>query len=937
MPVDHADHILSRSHIHIKGARIHNLKGLSVAIPHNQLVVITGLSGSGKSSLAFDTLFAEGQRRYVESLSTYARQFLGRMEKPPVDFIKGLTPAIAIEQKGQNRHPRSTVGTMTEIYEYLKLLYARIGATYSPISHEQVTKDSVSDIVDYIHTYPQGTRVMILYPLGNTPKTELADVLKIVLAKGFTRVVRQGEVKFIEEMLQDSATTARDKAPLDVIVDRCVVDKPDSDEAYRIADSIRTAFFEGHGTCLVDVVEQGRRTFSDRFEHDGMTFEEPSVAFFSFGNPYGACKTCEGLGQIMGVDPDKVIPDKTLSVSEGAILPWKGAKMQSWLTPLLANGRSWGFPLNKPYKDLHDKYKEVLWQGCKTFKGLNTFFNYLEANVHQIQYKILLSRYVGKTRCKDCQGTRIRKDAAYVKVGDHSITELLIKPIDDLAAYFDQLTLTEHQRLIAERLLLEIKSRLSYMQQVGLGYLTLNRLTATLSGGEHQRIKVATALSSTLVGTTYILDEPTIGLHPRDTKRLTDVLFRLKQLGNTVIVVEHEEAVMKVADQLIEIGPEAGTGGGNLVFQGTLEALRQSDQGYTARYLNNIDRIELPTERRKSAYAFRILGARENNLKDINVEIPLGVMVTITGVSGSGKSTLVNRIIYPALRYWLGLRGDAIGECDKLDGDLDHISHIEFIDQQPIGKSSRSNPATYVKAYDMIRSLFAGQPLAQERRYSAGDFSFNTPGGRCETCQGEGETKIEMQFMADIYLPCEACQGRRFQDEILEVAYAGKNIADVLAMTVDEAMEFFARERVILSLLSPLQEVGLGYMQLGQSANSLSGGEAQRVKLASYLSKDRPDAHTLFVFDEPTTGLHMHDISKLLHSINALIQAGNSVLIIEHNMEVIKCADWVIDLGPEGGERGGEVVFSGTPEELVQVGKSYTGRYLRGKLRGQIT
>ncbi len=926
------DQLNARDYIIVKGAQVHNLKNLGVAIPRNKLVVITGLSGSGKSSLAFDTLFAEGQRMYVESLSAYARQFLGRMEKPAVDYIRGVAPAIAIEQKNHTKHPRSTVGTSTEIYDYLKLLYARVGITHSPVSGQQVTKDSVSDVVDYIQQHQEGTKVMILAPLKISPTRSLVDTLKIELGKGFTRVM-QGEVMLlIEELIADQATLSTQEA-LYLLIDRIVVSTNNEDDQFRMADSVQTAFFEGEGVCLIEVLDKERRTFSDRFERDGITFEVPSVNFFSFNNPYGACRTCEGFGKILDVDEDKVIPNKRLSVDEGAIVPWKSETMQKWLDPLIKQSKQFDFPLHKPYNALSAEQKKLLWTGKKFFKGLDAFFKHLAEQTHKIQYRVLLSRYRGKTDCPDCQGTRIRPDAAYVKVGGRSITELLLMSVEQLAHFFGQLILDAHLQLIAERLLTEIRDRLRYLEQVGLGYLTLNRQVATLSGGEYQRIKLATALGSTLVGTMYILDEPTIGLHPRDTRKLTDILIALKQRGNTVIVVEHEEMVMRAADQLIDIGPEAGSRGGQLVFQGDWNALKSFNQGHTARYLNGLDTILVPTQRRAWRDALLIQGAHENNLKYIDVEVPLGVLTVITGVSGSGKSTLVKKILYPAISKLLGLSAEKTGKFDGLAGDFQKLDHIDFVDQHPIGKSSRSNPSTYVKAYDAIRQLFAAQPLSQQRGYKPGQFSFNLEGGRCEACQGEGEIQIEMQFMADISLTCENCQGKRFKEETLEVNYQDKNIADVLAMTVDDSLTFFIDQPLILNKLYPLQEVGLGYVRLGQSSNSLSGGEAQRVKLAAYLSKGQHHKHTLFIFDEPTTGLHVHDIHKLLKAINALIEEGNSVLVIEHNMEVIKCADWLIDLGPEGGEQGGEVVFKGTPETMTQLKDNHTAYYLKEKLR----
>ena len=927
----HLDQLDARAYIIVKGARVNNLKNISVAIPRNQLVVITGLSGSGKSSLAFDTLFAAGQRMYVESLSAYARQFLGRLEKPAVDYIRGTAPAIAIEQKTNTKNPRSTVGTTTEIYDYLKLLYARVGLTYSPVSGQQVTKDSVSDVVDYIQKHQEGTKVMILAALKLPPGRSLADTLKVALGQGFTRVMQNGALLFIEELIKDPAKVNAQEA-LYLLVDRLVVTKNDEHTRFRIADSVQTAFFEGAGTCLIEIPSKSQRTFSDRFERDGITFEVPSVNFFSFNNPYGACRTCEGFGKVLGIDEDKVIPNKRLSIDEGAILPWRSKAMQAWFDPLLTQHKQFDFPIHKPYSELSAAQQKLLWTGNKFFKGLDDFFEYLTRHAHKIQYRVLLSRYRGKTVCPDCQGTRIRKDAAYVKVGGKSITELLLMPVEHLVQFFDQLTLDAHQQRIATRLLQEIKDRLSYLEQVGLGYLTLNRQVTTLSGGEHQRIKLATSLGSTLVGTMYILDEPTIGLHPRDTDRLTDILIALKKRDNTVIVVEHEETIMRAADQLIDIGPEAGSKGGQLVFQGDWKALKKCKQGYTARYLNGLEKIPIPPQRRAWRDAVLIQGAHENNLKHIDVKIPLGVLTVVTGVSGSGKSTLVKNIVYPAIGKLLGCSAEKTGKFKGLAGEFKKIKHIDFIDQNPIGKSSRSNPITYVKAYDAIRQLFAAQPLAQQRGYKPGQFSFNLPGGRCEACQGEGKTQIEMQFMADIFLTCEHCHGTRFQAETLEVKYKGKDIAQVLDMTVADSLVFFADQPAILSPLQTLQEVGLGYVRLGQSSSSLSGGESQRVKLASYLGKGHYHQHTLFIFDEPTTGLHVHDIHQLLKAINALIDKGNSVLIIEHNMEVIKCADWLIDLGPEGGEKGGEVVFSGVPEAMIQLKDNYTAQYLKEKL-----
>ena len=926
------DQLDPRQYIVVKGARVNNLKNLSVAIPRNKLVVITGLSGSGKSSLAFDTLFAEGQRMYVESLSSYARQFLGRMEKPEVDYIKGVSPAIAIEQKVNTRNPRSTVGTTTEIYDYLKLLFARIGTTYSPVSGTVVSRDSVSDVVDFINSQESGTRVMISCPLVMLHGRSLIKELDILMSKGYTRVLLNGKVSFIEELLENKAELS-DKDSVEILIDRAVVNPEDEDTVYRLSDSVQTAYFEGIGDCHVHVDGAEKRSFSDRFEADGMKFEEPSVNFFSFNNPYGACRTCEGFGKVLGIDPDLVIPDKSLSVYEGAIAPWRSETMKKWLTPLLKDGIRFDFPIHRPYEELTAEERELLWTGNEYFEGLNRFFRYMESKTHKIQYRVLLSRYRGRTVCPDCRGTRLRKDASYVKINESSISDLVLMPISRAMEFFDTLELSEYQQKVAERLLREINNRLGYLDEVGLGYLTLNRMTSTLSGGEFQRIKLATSLGSALVGSMYILDEPSIGLHPRDTKRLVGVLKTLRDLGNTVIVVEHEEEVMTAADQIIDIGPDAGVHGGELVFQGQLEDLNGS-QSHTADFLLGREQVKWNGIRRKWKDSISITGARENNLRNIDVQVPLGVLTAITGVSGSGKSTLVKKIIYPSIGKILGTVSDTTGKFGRLDGDYGRVTQIEFVDQNPIGKSSRSNPVTYVKAYDAIRQLFADQPLAKQRGYKPSHFSFNVDGGRCETCQGEGEVKIEMQFMADIYLTCESCKGRRFKQEILDVEYKGKNIADVLDMTVEESLGFFEGRNAIISKIRPLFEVGLGYIGLGQSSNSLSGGEAQRVKLAFYLGKNTRNSkeHILFIFDEPTTGLHFHDIAKLLISINALIEQGNSVIVIEHNMEVIKCADWIIDLGPEGGENGGQVTFAGVPEDMVKLENNHTAQFLKDKL-----
>ncbi|MFO7256149.1 MAG: excinuclease ABC subunit UvrA [Bacteroidota bacterium] len=930
----HLDTLDPRKYIIIKRARVNNLKNLSVAIPRNQLVVITGLSGSGKSSLAFDTLFAEGQRMYVESLSSYARQFLGRMEKPDVDYIRGVSPAIAIEQKVNTRNPRSTVGTTTEIYDYLKLLFARVGKTISPISGQEVKRDTVSDVVDAINALEPGTRVMIAYSLKTPRGRKLVDDLTLLLSKGFARILINGEVHYIEEYLQELSKKKKSKDGIEVLIDRAVVAPDDEDTTFRLADSVQTAFYEGDGECIVYAEGRDPMRFSDRFERDGMKFTEPSINFFSFNNPYGACRTCEGFGKVLGIDEDLVIPDKTLSVYEGAIAPWRSEVMSEWLTPLIKNGIRFGFPIHRPYNELTPAERELLWTGNEYFDGINEFFKYLERKSHKIQYRVMLSRYRGRTDCPDCRGTRLRKDAQYVKVGGLSITDIVLMSIEDALAFFKKLKLPEHDLKVSERILTEINSRLDYMVRVGLGYLTLNRLTNTLSGGEFQRIKLATALGSSLVGSMYIMDEPSIGLHPRDTARMVDVLKSLRDLGNTVIVVEHEEEIMRAADQIIDIGPDAGVHGGQLVFQGSLRDLNGSTRSHTTDYLTGKEKIPTPAKRRKWRDSITITGARENNLANLTVTFPLGVLTAITGVSGSGKSTLVRKILYPAVARATGNPSETPGRFDTITGDVSRISQVEFVDQNPIGKSSRSNPVSYVKAYDAIRQLFADQPLAVQRGYKPAFFSFNVEGGRCETCQGEGEIKVEMQFMADIYLKCETCHGRRFKQEILEVEYNGKNIDDVLNLTVEESLEFFKDKKAIIDKIRPLYDVGLGYVKLGQSSNSLSGGEAQRVKLASFLGKNASTGQILFIFDEPTTGLHFHDISKLLKAINALIDQGHSVVVIEHNLEVIKCADWIIDLGPEGGEKnGGRLVFAGTPEDMVKKSKGHTARFLAEKLR----
>lgn len=925
-PIDQYD---PKDHIIIKGARVNNLKNLDVAIPRDKLVVITGLSGSGKSSLAFDTLFAEGQRKYVESLSSYARQFLGRMEKPEVDYIKGVSPAIAIEQKVSTRNPRSTVGTTTEIYDYLKLFFARIGVTYSPKSGEKVKKDTVTDVVNFILSFEERDKLMISAPLKIENSRTIDKELKVLMSKGYTRVLVDGEAQFIEEIIDAKLSK---KSVLEILIDRATASK-EEDNQFRLSDSVQTAFFEGEGHMKVRMVGKEEKGFSDLFELDDIRFEEPTVNFFSFNNPYGACRRCDGFGRILGIDPDLVVPDPNLSIYDGAIAPWRGEIMQSWVQPLLKNGIRFEFPIHRPVNELSKEEIDLLWTGNEYFEGLHAFFQYLESQTHKIQYRVMLSRYRGKTVCPDCRGTRLRKDASFVKIADKSIQDLVLMSVGDLISFFSGLDLDEHRRGIAKRILSEIENRLSYLDNVGLGYLTLNRLTNSLSGGEFQRIKLATSLGSALVGSMYILDEPSIGLHPRDTDKLIEVLITLRDLGNTVIVVEHEEKVMEMADQIIDIGPAAGAHGGELVFQGKVSELDGESNSFTAKYLKGVESISLPTRRRKWNQSISIIGGRENNLKNVNVEIPLGVLGVITGVSGSGKSTLVKKILYPTIGKMLGITGEQTGKHEKISGDYKKVTQIEFVDQNPIGKSSRSNPVTYVKAYDGVRQLFSELPLSKTNAFKPAHFSFNVDGGRCNVCEGEGTVTVEMQFMADLHLECENCHGKRFKKEILEVKYKEKNISEILDMTVEEAIDFFADKSGIVNKIKPLNDVGLGYVKLGQSSNSLSGGEAQRVKLASFLGKggSHKSDHILFIFDEPTTGLHFHDIKKLLDAVNALVDAGNSVLIIEHNMEIVKNADWIIDMGPEGGDKGGNVCFAGLPEDMIKLAENYTAQYLKEK------
>jgi excinuclease ABC subunit A len=925
--------------VEIKGARVHNLKNIDINIPRNKLVVITGLSGSGKSSLAFDTIYAEGQRRYVESLSSYARQFLGRMSKPEVDYIKGIAPSIAIQQKVNTRNPRSTVGTSTEIYEYLKLLFARVGKTYSPVSGCIVKRHNVEHVVDHINKQTENSRIFILAKLSIINNRSLKEQLSILLQIGLTRIKVGNNIMKINELEKDFfEKTSRDN--IYIVIDRIVVKYGDEELNSRIADSVQTAFYEGKGECIIETVEENeaikRKTFTNRFEADGITFEEPSVNLFSFNNPFGACKTCEGFGNVIGIDEDLVFPNKNLSVYEGAVVCWRGEKMEEWKEQLLMNAYKFDFPIHKPYFELSDKQKELLWAGNEFFGGIWAFFKFVEEQAYKIQYRVMLARYRGKTVCPDCKGTRLRKDASYVKISERSINDIVLMPVDKVLDFFNKIKLNDAEAVVSKRLIIEIKNRLQFLSDVGLGYLTLNRLSNTLSGGESQRINLATALGSSLVGSMYILDEPSIGLHPRDTKRLIKVLKQLRDIGNSVIVVEHDEDIMRAADELIDIGPYAGRLGGEIVFQGSMNALIDENKSLTALYLTKKMQIEIPSERRKWKYFIEIKGARENNLKGFDVRIPLNTMTVITGVSGSGKTSLIKKILFPAIRKRFEGYGEQTGKHNTLVGDIDKISAIEMVDQNPIGKSSRSNPVTYIKAYDEIRALYAEMPLAKARAYKPGYFSFNIEGGRCEECEGDGSVKIEMQFMADIELLCESCKGKRFKEEVLDVKYKDKNISDVLEMTVEDAIAFFSDvqgkgtiEHRIITKLQTLYDVGLGYIRLGQPSSTLSGGEAQRVKLAFFLSKGVNESPTLFIFDEPTTGLHFHDIHKLNQAFNALIKKGHSLVVVEHNPEIIKCADWLIDLGPEGGEYGGNIVFEGTPEDLLNCEKSYTGLYLK--------
>jgi excinuclease ABC, A subunit len=912
----------------IKGAKLHNLKDITVAIPRNKFVVITGLSGSGKSSLAFDTLYAEGQRRYVESLSSYARQFLGRLDKPKVDNIIGIAPAIAIQQKVNTSNPRSTVGTSTEVYDYLKLLFARIGKTYSPISGEEVKKHTVSDVVDAVLAYPDGTKLLLLAPITIPADRTTEQVLQLLLQQGYVRILYNEKILRI-----DGDQLPTNLKEFQLVVDRVIV-QHDEDFRHRLADAVDTAFFEGKGECYLQEMDGVVQThFSNKFELDGITFLEPNVHLFSFNNPYGACPTCDGYGDTIGLDEELIVPNTALSVYENAIYPWRGETMSWYRDQLVNNAYKFDFPIHRPWFELTDAQKQLIWDGNEHFTGLTGFFKELEEKSYKIQNRVLLARYRGKTRCHECHGRRLRKEANYVKIAGKSISDLVELPIEELQGFFQSLVLTPYEQEVAKRLLIEINNRLRFLADVGLGYLTLNRKSNTLSGGESQRINLATSLGSSLVGSMYILDEPSIGLHPRDTERLIGVLKALRDLGNTVIVVEHDEDIMKAADYIIDIGPEAGTHGGEVVAKGTYQELLKADT-LTGKYLSGRLSIEVPAKRRTSPHYIRLVGCRENNLKNIDVTFPLDMLTVVTGVSGSGKSTLIKKLLYPAIQKELGEASEKIGQFTKLEGKYKQLKNVEFVDQNPIGKSTRSNPITYIKAYDDIRSLFASQKLAKMRNFQSKHFSFNVEGGRCEVCKGEGEVTIEMQFMADVHLTCEACNGKRFKKEVLEVTFEGKNIDDLLNTTIDDAITFFKKcnQMKIAEKLKPLQDVGLGYVTLGQSSSTLSGGEAQRIKLASFLSKSDSKEKVLFIFDEPTTGLHFHDIRKLLTSLQALIEKGHSVILIEHNIEMIKSADYLIDLGLEGGAKGGNLVAQGTPEELVKHSESYTAQFLANSL-----
>lgn len=927
---------MNKSNIYIKGARVNNLKNIDVEIPRNKFIVITGLSGSGKSSLAFDTLYAEGQRRYVESLSSYARQFMGKMSKPECDYIKGLPPAIAIEQKVNTRNPRSTVGTSTEIYDYLRLLYGRIGKTISPISGTEVKKHTIEDVISTIVKYDEGTRIAVVAPICLPEKRKFATQLEVLLKGGYSRLLKGNEFILIEDIINNcDIANAQDYK---LVIDRLALAK-EGDELSRFAESVETAFFEGNDECHIYVWHDGNvicHEFSKKFEADGITFSEPNDQMFNFNNPYGACPRCEGFGRTIGIDEALVVPNPTLSIYDDAIMCWRGEKMSEWKRHLIHLAPQLKFPIHRPYCDLSDEEKDILWHGSGEFRGIDGFFKMVEENQYKIQYRVMLARYRGKTICPECHGNRLRQETSYVKVAGLSISDIVKMPITDLAQWFDNLKLNNHDTQIAKRLLTEIRNRLEFLIDVGLGYLTLDRLSSTLSGGESQRINLATSLGSSLVGSLYILDEPSIGLHSRDTKQLIGVLRKLQRIGNTVVVVEHDEEIMRAADYIIDVGPDAGRLGGQIIYQGDIDNLQKASNSYTLQYLNGEKIIPLPRHRRRWNSYIEVLGARQHNLKNIDVKFPLGVLTVVTGVSGSGKSTLVRDILYRAMVRHLGDAGDAPGAFHELKGDMSRITSIEFVDQNPIGKSSRSNPATYLKAYDEIRKLFADQQSAKQMGFSPAHFSFNAEGGRCEECKGDGTITIEMQFMADITIPCEACHGERFKRDVLDIEYRSKNINDILNMTVNQAIEFFSEatgssERKIVNRLRPLQDVGLGYIKLGQSSSTLSGGENQRVKLAYFLANEKPQP-TMFIFDEPTTGLHFHDINTLMNSFDRLISQGHTVIIIEHNMDVIKCADHVIDIGPEGGEAGGNIVITGTPEGVAKCAKSHTGQFLIEKL-----
>ena len=928
----------------IKGARMHNLKNIDVEIKRNKLTVVTGVSGSGKSSLVFDTLYAEGQRRYVESLSAYARQFLGKMNKPDVDYIHGISPSIAIEQKVNIRNPRSTVATTSEIYDYLKLLFSRIGVTISPVSGKIVKRHTVEDVVNYILTLEVDKKIFLLVEIKSIEK-EFKIPLETFLQNGFSRLVVENETMLIEDYL--SQKIKQEKRKIYLLIDRFSVQIENEDFQNRISDSIQTAFYEGHGEIIIQTINENKKDaekiyFNNRFELDQITFEEPTVNFFSFNNPYGACKTCQGFGSVIGIDEDLVVPNTGKSIFDDAIACWRGEHMGEWKNQFILHCRKNDFPIHKSYSELTSKQKDFLWHGNKVWVGLDGFFKELEKQTYKIQYRVMLARYRGKTICQTCKGTRLRHDTNYVKLIDESkknkknyksLSEILLMNISESIDYFNELILSEYHQKIAKRILLEIKSRISFLKNVGLGYLSLNRLSNSLSGGETQRLNLATSLGSSLVGSLYILDEPSIGLHPRDTETLISVLKTLRDIGNTVVVVEHDEEIMKTCDEIIDIGPLAGVNGGQKIAVGSIDEIKKNANSLTAKYLNGIEKIELPKKRKKWTNCIELKGANQHNLKNIDVKFPLHNLTVVTGVSGSGKTTLVKKILYHALQKQLGnYSGEKTGSYNSLEGDFKSITQVEMIDQNPIGKSSRSNPITYLKGYDSIRELYASQSMSKSRNYRPQHFSFNVDGGRCETCQGEGEVTIEMQFMADIHLTCEDCKGARFKEDVLEVKYRDKHISDVLNLSVDESLLFFENEPSISNKIKPLADVGLGYIQLGQSSNSLSGGEAQRVKLASFISKRNASEHILFIFDEPTTGLHFNDIKKLLTSFNALIDQGHSILVIEHNMDVAKCADWIIDLGPEAGEKGGNLVFEGFPEDLIKVKNSFTAKFLKSKL-----